>query len=122
MSEQERDIFDELDALKVGRPEVERAPIKVIAKPARVLRTEPFGMIGLSLAEELGGTFNVIVHLAYQMTMSGGKPVPATAKRTGCSDKRTRHRALQLLEDLGRAEIEWRGQGAAPLVKRFDST
>ena len=77
-------------------------------------------MIGLSFAGKLGGTFGVIVHLAYQMHLSGGKPVKASAARTGCKDKQTRHRALRSLEKLGLAEIEWRGRGAAPLVKRFD--
>jgi len=82
MSERERDIFDDLDALKVGRPDVERAPIKAIAKPARVLRAEPFGMIPLASAKRIGGLTNVVTHLAYQMALSGGKPVPATITRT----------------------------------------
>ena len=120
MSEREKDIFDDLDALMVPRPEVARAPIPKIVVPKCKRQAEPFGMIGLTFAEELGGVFGVIVHLAYQMHLGGGKPVPATALRTGCSDKRTRHRALRLLEELGHAEIEWRGQGAPPLVKRFD--
>jgi hypothetical protein len=87
MSERERDIFDDLDALKVGRPDVERAPIKMIVKPARVRKTEPFGMIGLSLAAELGGTFNVIVHLAYQMALSDGNPCrPQPSERDVITD------------------------------------
>jgi hypothetical protein len=33
MSERERDIFDDLDALKVGRPDVERAPMAGVFRP-----------------------------------------------------------------------------------------
>ena len=112
MSERERDIFDDLDALKARQPEVERAPIGMFAKPARGMKTEPFGMVPLKMAKRIGGTTNVIVHLAYQMALSGGKSVPATAARTGCKDHRVRVRALHLLEDLGIAEVEWRGKGA----------
>jgi hypothetical protein len=119
MSEQEKDIFDDLDVLKVQLPDRERALINTVVKPARVMRTEPFGMIKLSPAKRLGVT-GVIVHLAYQMMMSGGKPVPATAERTGCENQYTRLQALRLLEREGVAEIEWRGNGAAPLVKRWD--
>jgi hypothetical protein len=112
------DIFDDLDALKAPRPEVERAPIGMVAdKSTRVLRSEPFGMISLKMAERIGGVTNVVVHLAYQMALSGGKPVPATAARTGCKHYKVRTHALRLLEDLGVAEIEWRGHGRAPLVK-----
>jgi hypothetical protein len=117
MSEKEGDIFDDLDALKAPGPEVERAPIAVVVAPSGPLKSKPFGMLGLEFAEELGGTTCVVVHLAYQMKLSGSKPVPATAIRTGCNDKRIRRRVLRLLEKLGRAEIEWRGRGVAPLVK-----
>jgi hypothetical protein len=119
MSEREKDMFDDLAALEVPRPEMERAPINVIAKPAQPLRTEPFGMIPLSAAKRFGGLTNVAVHLAYQMALSGGKPVPATVARTGCEKYETRMRALQILESLGFAEIEWRGPGKAPLIKRL---
>jgi hypothetical protein len=121
MSERERDVFDDLEALRVEPPSVARAPVNGIVVPARERQTQPFGMIGLALAKELGGVTCIVVHLAHQMVLSGGKPVPATAARTGCSDKRTRLRALRLLERLGRVEIEWRRQGAAPLVKWFSN-
>jgi hypothetical protein len=117
MSEKEGDIFDDLDALKVPGPEVKRAPPQPQRSSSRLLQSKPFGMLGLEFAKELGGITCVVVHLAYQMKLSGGKPVPATAARTGCNSKHIRHRVLRLLEKLGRAEIEWRGRGAAPLVK-----
>jgi hypothetical protein len=120
MSEEGKDIFDDLDALKVPRPEVERAPIGMVVKPARIKRAEPFGMITLRMAKDIGGITNVAAHLAYQMALSGGKPVPATAARTGCNNKHNRHRALKWLERRGYADIEWRGQGATPLIKRLD--
>jgi hypothetical protein len=71
MSERERDIFDDLDALKVGRPDVERAPIKAIAKPARLLRAEPFGMIPLASAKRIGGLTNVVTHLDLERRQAG---------------------------------------------------
>jgi hypothetical protein len=66
MNEKERDIFDDLETLKVDVPEIERAPIRAIAQPARERRTEPFGMIPLGMAKHIGGVTSVVVHLAYQ--------------------------------------------------------
>jgi hypothetical protein len=109
------DIFDDLDTLKV---EPARRQITAIVRPARVLQKEPFGMI-FSQAKRIGGFTCVLVHLSYQMTMSGGKPVRATAAGTGCKKSRTRERALHFLEARGIAEIEWQGNGQAPLVKRL---
>jgi hypothetical protein len=59
MSEEGGDIFDDLDALKAPRPEVERAPIGMVVKPARTLKAEPFGMISLRMAKGIGGITNV---------------------------------------------------------------
>jgi hypothetical protein len=119
MNEEGTDIFDDLDALKAPRPEVERAPIGMVVQRARGRRAKPFGMIPLGMAERIGGITNVVVHLAYQMALSGGKPVPVTAARSGCKSYKVRMRALRLLEDLGIAKIEWRGNGRAPLLIRL---
>jgi hypothetical protein len=115
-----RDIFEDIGALAVPEAELETVKIAMATRPARARQAQPFGMIGLTFAQELGGVFCVATHLAHQMALSGGKPVPATAERTGCAHPHTRHRALRLLEKMGRAEIEWRGNGSAPIIKRFD--
>jgi hypothetical protein len=75
-------------------------------------------MIPLMVSKKIGGATNVLHHLAHQMVLSGGKPVPATAIRTGCADHKTRIKALRRYESLGLLEIvDWRGNGAAPIVR-----
>jgi hypothetical protein len=114
------DVFDRLDEYDVDVPPAaaDTAPRKKSPKPKR----KPFGMLTLEAAKKLGnrGDICTIIHLAHHMALGKDKPVAATALKTGCNDQRARLRALRIMESLGLAEIEWRGNGLAPLVISWD--
>jgi hypothetical protein len=117
MNKRERDIFDDLDALKAQRPEMERAPVNKVAVPRGIGGQRGWEKISCAKAKRIGGITCVYVHLIREMTFSHNELVPATAKTTGCNCRRTRVRALRQLEKLGLAVVECRGSGVAPMVR-----
>jgi hypothetical protein len=80
---------------------------------------EPYATIPLRLCTDLvlsDAQWKAFIHLLYHSILNTHMKVLVTAKTTGCTNKRVRHKMLRRLETAGLAKIEWKSRGMAPLA------
>jgi len=127
----EKDLFDDLESLKIQLTEAELEVQQEIKKRAqegyaKKLKlwgnNEPYAVVPLrlvpTLAKELSSAhWGVLLNLYYnQIVLNKGNPIRATAKTTGCAKHDTRREAIKRLENLGLARVDWGTSKTAPVI------